>query len=171
MTSDPLSTIVGWIGIAAFLLAIPMAVVANLLTPRVQNWWAGRNKKAAAKRLDRLANWQRLVADAEPNEHVAFILRQALYALGYFFAATLYANMVFAVLILRKVNSISHVPKSAYLSNTAFTMLPVILSVALFHAVYLTYSAINRTRLLHKQGQAKALQDVSRDIEKLRLRL
>ena len=30
--------VVGWIGIAAFVLAIPMAVCANLLTPKVLNF-------------------------------------------------------------------------------------------------------------------------------------
>jgi hypothetical protein len=43
-----------WVGVAAFLLAIPMAVVANLLTPRVQAWWATTTNARKDKRINKL---------------------------------------------------------------------------------------------------------------------
>ena len=40
-----------WIGI---LLAVPLAIVANLLTPKVQSWLAARGATKIAKRHDKL---------------------------------------------------------------------------------------------------------------------
>jgi hypothetical protein len=42
------------VGILALILAIPMAVLANMLTPRVQNWWASTSVKRRQKRIARL---------------------------------------------------------------------------------------------------------------------
>src|SRR6266446_5865614 len=48
---DNWSFMFGWIGLSAFLLAIPMSVAANLLTPKVKNWWAIKTYARATKRL------------------------------------------------------------------------------------------------------------------------
>lgn len=36
---ERLGVFAAWVGIVAFVLAIPMAVCANLLTPHVKEWW------------------------------------------------------------------------------------------------------------------------------------
>ncbi len=45
------SFVVGVIGIGAFLLAIPMAVVANILTPKIAAWWATTSHIRRQKRI------------------------------------------------------------------------------------------------------------------------
>jgi hypothetical protein len=49
-----LNWLFGWIGLLAFLLAIPMAILANILTPKVQDAWARTSKARAYKRYSSL---------------------------------------------------------------------------------------------------------------------
>lgn len=49
-----LTTFATWVGIVAFVLAVPMSVLANVLTPKVQLFWAGTAKRRAAYRLWKL---------------------------------------------------------------------------------------------------------------------
>jgi hypothetical protein len=44
----------GWVGIASFLLAVPLAVLANILTPKVRDWWASTSQKRRARRYKQL---------------------------------------------------------------------------------------------------------------------
>jgi hypothetical protein len=44
----------GWVGLGAFVLAIPMAIAANLLTPKVRDWWASTSRSRALKRYEML---------------------------------------------------------------------------------------------------------------------
>ncbi len=52
------------LGVAAIVLAIPLSVVGNLITPKIRNAWTERSTKAARKRLERLK------ADLMKSEHV-----------------------------------------------------------------------------------------------------
>jgi len=45
------NTFVAWVGIVAFVLAVPISVFANIITPKVQLWWAGTAKRRAYFRL------------------------------------------------------------------------------------------------------------------------
>jgi hypothetical protein len=51
---DKFGLFVAWVGIVAFFLAIPMAVVANLATPRIQSWWATTSELRKSVRIERL---------------------------------------------------------------------------------------------------------------------
>jgi hypothetical protein len=42
------------LGIAAILLAIPLSVIGNLLTPKFRNWWASRSRSALERRIKAL---------------------------------------------------------------------------------------------------------------------
>jgi Tfp pilus assembly protein PilN len=52
------------IGIAAIVLGFPLSLLANLLTPKIRNWWAERSVAALKKRIVKLdkalAKMQRL---------------------------------------------------------------------------------------------------------------
>jgi hypothetical protein len=48
---DRWSLTIGIIGILAFFLAIPMAIIANMLTPKAQRLWAASSEKRARKRI------------------------------------------------------------------------------------------------------------------------
>lgn len=49
---DKWSLFFGWVGLLSFVFAIPLAVIANLLTPRVQQWWALASQARRSLRLD-----------------------------------------------------------------------------------------------------------------------
>lgn len=55
-----------WIGILAILLAYPLALLANVTSPRIENWWAARSAKALRERISHL------------ERRLAFIKRQEL---------------------------------------------------------------------------------------------
>lgn len=43
-----------WVGLALFVLSIPLSVAVNILTPRLQTWWAERSRASAERRLAEL---------------------------------------------------------------------------------------------------------------------
>jgi hypothetical protein len=55
------------LGILAFILAIPMAVVANALTPSVVQWWARTSESRRHKRVARLTKVLPYWTDAASN--------------------------------------------------------------------------------------------------------
>jgi hypothetical protein len=66
---DPWGHFFGWVGIIALVLAIPLAVIANLLTPTVRQWWAttstNRRKKRIKELNERLAEYQQALEQPE----------------------------------------------------------------------------------------------------------
>jgi hypothetical protein len=42
------------VGTIAFILSVPLAVIANLLTPSVREWYVGANQRRTKNRLDKL---------------------------------------------------------------------------------------------------------------------
>jgi hypothetical protein len=51
---DKFGSFFAWVGLLAFLLAIPMSILSNLLTPRVQAWWAIQSKSRAIRRITKI---------------------------------------------------------------------------------------------------------------------
>jgi MFS family permease len=76
--------IFGLVGVAAFVLAIPLAVAANLLTPRLRNWWADRSTRSARARAaalkSELENYEQNYQLVDPP--LLLILRAALVIVG-----------------------------------------------------------------------------------------
>src|ERR1035437_2008093 len=48
---DNFGTFAAWVSIVAVILAIPLSVIANLATPRVQAWWATTNVRRRHERI------------------------------------------------------------------------------------------------------------------------
>lgn len=44
----------GWVTVLAIVLAVPLSVAANLLTPKLQAWWATTSERRRVKRLSKL---------------------------------------------------------------------------------------------------------------------
>jgi hypothetical protein len=51
---DRFSLIVGVAGILALIFAVPMSIVANLVTPRIRSWWGARSQGRALVRISEL---------------------------------------------------------------------------------------------------------------------
>jgi hypothetical protein len=43
-----------YFGIAALVLAVPLNIAANILTPKVREWWASTTKSRALRRIERI---------------------------------------------------------------------------------------------------------------------
>jgi hypothetical protein len=42
------------ISIVALILMVPLGIATNVLTPKLQNWWASRSRTALSRRIDKL---------------------------------------------------------------------------------------------------------------------
>ncbi|MBI2815924.1 MAG: hypothetical protein HYX72_03190 [Acidobacteria bacterium] len=71
------------LGVLAFILAIPMAVAANLLTPKVQRWWASSSRSRALKRLSRL---EKQISELQAMSEWHLMARIMHAGVGFFFA-------------------------------------------------------------------------------------
>jgi hypothetical protein len=62
-----------WLAVIALVSMLPANLLANFLTPRIQNWWAGRSRASLVRRISEL---EKIVRDAKsvppftPFEHV-----------------------------------------------------------------------------------------------------
>jgi hypothetical protein len=54
------------VGILAFILAIPMAIIGNLLTPQVGSWWATTTEKRRQRRIAKLGSELRRLKERGP---------------------------------------------------------------------------------------------------------
>ncbi len=63
------------IALVAILLAIPLSVVANLLTPGVQRWWGNTSRLRRIKRIAYIKNELKLVASLDLTRE---LLRQGV---------------------------------------------------------------------------------------------
>jgi hypothetical protein len=43
-----------YISVIALVLIVPLGILTNVLTPKLQNWWAGRSKASLEKRIEKL---------------------------------------------------------------------------------------------------------------------
>jgi len=66
------------VGLLALLLAVPLSIAANLLTPVVRNWYAASSKKRLARRISEL---EKQLTDLDSREPVEEILKALGYAL------------------------------------------------------------------------------------------
>jgi hypothetical protein len=90
---DKFGAFAAWVGIAAFFLAVPMAVVANLLTPKMSEWLATRSRSAQLAEIDRLK--RRIAMLSAPfSEHLAFTVRRIVFAILFLSIAAVYSPLV-----------------------------------------------------------------------------
>jgi MFS family permease len=78
---DKWGIIFGSVGVLAFLLAIPMSIVANILTPKLRDWWASTSRARGLKRyryLGREINKHEKSEDFEELAQFASMLTAAL---------------------------------------------------------------------------------------------
>ena len=79
LTVMDFNSFVAWIGIVGFTLAIPMSVLANLLTPRIQNWWSTTSQARKNKRIEELKAKIKLFSGDDPLFIKIECISQGLY--------------------------------------------------------------------------------------------
>src|ERR1039458_4719054 len=71
-----------WISIFTLFVAVPFGIVANLLTPKIRDWWAARSRRSLAARIEVLeSELTESEITRSPNELSTNILRMVTIAL------------------------------------------------------------------------------------------
>jgi hypothetical protein len=88
----------GWWGfvvsVACLILTVPLAILANFLTPKLKVWWTIRSLGSATKKLNGLLKLMKKI-DAEPElSHSAATILSAMTALVYFIFAIGYSLLL-----------------------------------------------------------------------------
>jgi hypothetical protein len=85
-----------YISIAAVILIVPLGILTNVITPKLQNWWAGRSRASLTRRVHKLrcelAMFQESVLLTEVEQHLfkAFeSIMKFVWFVGYFVLSTL----------------------------------------------------------------------------------
>lgn len=73
----------GWVGVGSLVLAIPLSIAANLLTPRIQIWWATTSHARRHRRIQYLTETIDLYSKDDP-----LILKFEFIAQGLHYAAS-----------------------------------------------------------------------------------
>jgi len=97
-----------WIGLVALVLAFPLSLLANMITPVVQNWIAKRGLASLVKRIAtleaQLAEFEKDPAIDEVDDHILWGLKRAeMTAIGV--GSTVMLVLLFAVEMLTDANS------------------------------------------------------------------
>jgi hypothetical protein len=168
-----LGTIVAWIGIIAFVLAIPMSIFANIVSPRVLEWWALTNLSRRNHRIVKLRQqrfkWSTLIHASCRQQSYINGIRWLLFALSLF--VTFLFGLVFIggtwlvrlSLSMAHANTINIAPESLlyYKILVWFTVVVVvIIQAVLLKALF----RINRASKWHL---ANRLVDVEMELERL----
>jgi hypothetical protein len=69
---DNLGIFSAWVGIVAFILAIPISIAANLLTPKVHSWWATTSQRRRERRILYLKAMLGLLSGESPKFSIRF---------------------------------------------------------------------------------------------------
>ena len=167
--------LVAWITILAFLLAIPMAVAANILTPKVQKWWA---KTSAARRHRRIVFLEKelfsLEEALEPDaRHEQFVrgLRLASVAgmLVSYLLGMAFAGIVMIASTARGVDLFPEIRETGLMSTER--ALTIILGIG-FLCWYGSYVALYHTLQLLRRASRTYLESqllaVRRELDRLR---
>jgi hypothetical protein len=156
-----------YIGVAALILAVPLAIIANLLTPRVRDWYSTtsqrrlRNRIAAlGKRLeDSECGWTFTPAEWET------------YLSSFVDHQTLNIGLVLVLLWLGSHNSFSGVvsfgPSTSWRLDYRLTQVCILLLWLLFGLLF--WVSLNRyenLRDMHTIGGRESLRDRIRDLKK-----
>jgi hypothetical protein len=72
-----------WISIFTFFAAVPLGVTANLLAPKIQNWWAGRSREALRRRIAELEAELIIMSNAKPISETADFMFNRIDGLEY----------------------------------------------------------------------------------------
>ncbi len=97
--------IVAWAGILGFLLAIPLSILGNLLTPKVKEWWATTSSARKQSRIKylkaRLLAFPDLMSPEERQEETIRGLWQlAIAGLAFLHAFLLTSVVVLKILVI-----------------------------------------------------------------------
>jgi hypothetical protein len=166
-----------WITIISFILAVPIAVIANLLTPRLEAWWARRNEASRSRRIVSLEDRSRMLQEAiEPEsrqEQLVSALRSAANT-AILASYGLFPASLGTVMIAAKLKGVEPFPgtwniyQGVISSEQGFALLFVMIGVAWVCTVILLFRTRYFLRLASRSYLESRLDAVHRELDRLR---
>jgi len=114
MTNDQLAFWGFVLALAALLATVPLAILGNILTPKVKDWWASRSFKSLQSRIARLE--QELTTAPTIEECLVSALKKSLW--GLFMLVCLVLSLGFTTLLQIQKAEVSMVkPATTFLES------------------------------------------------------
>jgi O-antigen/teichoic acid export membrane protein len=92
-----------WIAVVAFILVIPLNMLSNVLTPRLQDWWSMTSKKRLARRIIELnarLEAAQMIKAMTPYEEYMARMSWGQFSMVMIFTYMIYSAIVFALAYL-----------------------------------------------------------------------
>ena len=146
------SWVFGWLGLLAFILAVPMSIAANMLTPLVNSWWATTSQQRLKSRINKL---EEQIQDANTAEALAQMIVHCTLAVIYLIMAAMFGGLYTLVLLY-----------PVQLPHLA--VVEIITYGVIIHLVYLFFSAVKVTFRLRPELFSADRQDLQNELRKLK---
>jgi hypothetical protein len=151
-----------WLAIAALILAVPLSVVGNLLTPILRNWWAQRSVASLQKRI---AELEGLVSDMGKNTPLSEVEEAILLTLRNGVAI---ASVVVLVAVTEVYIHVANSAPHTWLSDVTWSGLYVVVIVI---AVGAAQFIIGPSLDVLRRRSSTRKKEMQRDIEELKAKL
>ena len=157
---DKFAVFATWVGIVAFLLAIPMSIAANILTPLIKNWWATTTVLRAKRRLVELDELKMVLEEArkDPLQLTIKIAEPFLDGIRFGIMAILLSVIMAAIGIVR--SSASYIPGNRLFLGFAIGAVVCVLGSMLISMLSFQV-AIWRTRQLSSETMEKEIKRIT----------
>jgi ABC-type multidrug transport system fused ATPase/permease subunit len=163
------------LSITALMLAVPLAVIGNLITPRIQQWWSQRSVTALRRRVDQLkADLADLeVANPPLSDFEDYVLRALL---GLFWLAFATAVSVGIVVVFPDVYPIGFLKKDVLEKYMVYpqateTMLFVASLSVLIAGVATYFFVVRPLFAFHRKRSRRVRESMRKAIERLSRKL
>jgi hypothetical protein len=157
----------GWWGfvvsIVTILLAVPLSMLANLLTPKVQSWWALTSKKRLARRI----RWIKYEIENPPT-FVQAVSYLVLLIPGLFIGVLM--GIAFVINMIMRMNMFPGKPMTHSDNLLAHVMIYIIEFGAAFTLFVMTRFFVEFIRVGHRKVRGyeeNYVQDKKRQLDKL----
>ncbi|MFK3985114.1 hypothetical protein ACI2K4_32675 [Micromonospora sp. NPDC050397] len=126
-----------WLGL---LLALPIGILTNILTPRVQQWFAGRSARARTARDREREADEAFASDLRTSEarYLSYVYRNIVRLLTYVLVITMIANLPFY--LYDTLDGIQNLIAGGHVAE----MIPII--ITLVTLISLTTAFLNTSR-------------------------
>jgi hypothetical protein len=158
-----------FLAVVGLILMFPVAVLANILTPKLKNWWAERSEASTKKRIEKL---EQQLADCEQHEELSFAedyLLKGIEALGIVGTMCVEILSITLAIVAKGTTLLEDIPPDRRFASAGLLVMTALFSAAVgFIVSALVFKKIGVFRKLRSPLERSALRH---SIEKLKARL
>jgi hypothetical protein len=150
------------IGVLALVLAVPLSIAANLLTPRIQNWWSRRSQRALKSRIAQLQETLKKSESAwtfTPAELEIRRLVTKLHSAVFFAVHTIFGLLGYLIIVFNK--QLAVMTPSGHSTVILILSFPIVGLVLNFHFQRSKVEATRESLYLHtEKGRAELREQI-----------